>query len=60
MTVLSDRFKLAFLAGVAFFGLCADLDLVTALAPSGFLLFEVFRFAGTRLSGSYRNNGYRG
>ena len=60
MTVLSSGFTVAFLAGAAFFDLRAVLDLATALAPSGVLLFEVFRFTGTTLSGSYHNNGYRG
>ncbi len=60
MTDLSNGFAVAFLAGAAFFGFCAVLDLVTALTPSEVLLFEVFRFAGTTLSGSYHNNGYRG
>lgn len=59
MTVLSSGFTVAFLARAAFLSLCAVLDLVTALGRSGVLLFEVFRFAGTRLSGSYHNNGYQ-
>jgi hypothetical protein len=48
------------LPGAAAFGLRAVLDLTTALLPSFILLFEIFRFTGTTLSGSWNNNGYPG
>jgi len=48
------------LPGAAAFGLGAVLDLTTALLPSFVLLFEIFRFTGTTLSGSWNNNGYPG